>query len=354
MNTRLLGLDLLRALLILEGIFYHSSVVISPVDWYYNSAEHSSYSIAMFFQVFHFFRMESFFFLAGFFATLVIQKKGVMYYLHDRKKRLLFPFIILFLLVVLPQNYFAGKIKGEYSFSIDLAHLWFLEVLILFISSHLLFMKLRGDLKYKILLPLSFLSIFLWDPFGHLISRFPEYNLFFYSLSKFMRFITFYILGCYVYFNKDKVLSLIERYKQILFFTSLIFTGILLYLVELNWSGQWATYSKLYVYPFKLLLQPLIFFINAFSITSLLFYYFLKLNSTNKFIDLIIMSSLVIYVLHHPLVIAFAFLIDRSGLDMSNTLYFLLVSLASFIVPLFIYLIFRRNYLFRLAFGIVK
>jgi len=354
MVKRMPGLDLLRALLILEGVFYHSSIVMSPIDWYYNSPKHASYSISMFFQVFHFFRMESFFFLAGFFASLVIQRKGVSHYLHDRKKRLLLPFAILIFLVAIPQGYIASLINNDSGFRLNIAHLWFLQILIMLILLHVAFLKINSSVKFKILIPVIVFSIFAWAPTDYISNFLPDYNFIFYSASKLIQFTPFYILGCYAFFNREDILGFVSKRKFVLFIISLMLSSILLYTVSLNWSGEWATYSKLYVYPFKLVIQPLIMFFNAMAITLLLFYFFIKIDKVNNFINLIVASSLVIYILHHPVVIVSSYFIDKTQLVMSDFSYFSLISFLSFAIPLFTYLLFKGNYFFKISFGMNK
>ena len=62
--------------------------------------------------------MELFFLMAGFFAELVIFRKGFCNLLKDRTKRILIPFIFAVLFMV-PLHYFVINVNGFYSSTLD-------------------------------------------------------------------------------------------------------------------------------------------------------------------------------------------------------------------------------------------
>lgn len=91
-------MDNLRAIALLLGIFYHAALAYSPFManiWFTADAKnHLIFDIIT--HWLHLFRMPVFFIIAGFFACLLIEKKGVKSFLSHRVKRVLLPFIVFF------------------------------------------------------------------------------------------------------------------------------------------------------------------------------------------------------------------------------------------------------------------
>src|SRR5215471_14093560 len=84
------SLDALRAFVLLLGVVFHSlmAYVLPPGIWAVGTTKPPT-PLLWFVYYAHCFRMEVFFLLAGFFACLVIEKRGVLSYLRDRAKRIL-------------------------------------------------------------------------------------------------------------------------------------------------------------------------------------------------------------------------------------------------------------------------
>src|SRR5262249_39984667 len=87
---RFYSLDALRAFALLLGVFFHSlmAYVLPPGIWAVGTTAPSTPWL-WFVYYSHCFRMEAFFLLAGFFARLVIEKRGVLSFLRDRATRIL-------------------------------------------------------------------------------------------------------------------------------------------------------------------------------------------------------------------------------------------------------------------------
>jgi len=102
-HSRVHYMDNLRAFAILLGIFFHAALAYSPTlnqIWITASLENSV--IVDFIAFFsHSFRMPLFFLIAGFFAALLIQKKGLGAMLKNRLLRITLPFAIFLPLVIL-------------------------------------------------------------------------------------------------------------------------------------------------------------------------------------------------------------------------------------------------------------
>jgi glucans biosynthesis protein C len=92
---RFYSLDALRAFALLLGIFFHSLLAdaLPPGIWAVGTTTPQQ-SMLWFVSYSHSFRMEIFFLLAGFFARLVIGKRGTSAYLRDRAQRILLVFFV--------------------------------------------------------------------------------------------------------------------------------------------------------------------------------------------------------------------------------------------------------------------
>src|SRR5262245_46844687 len=89
------SLDALRAFALLLGVFFHSlmAYVLPSGIWAVGTTAPST-PLLWFVYYSHCFRMELFFLLAGFFARVVIQKRGVSSFLRDRATRIALVFVV--------------------------------------------------------------------------------------------------------------------------------------------------------------------------------------------------------------------------------------------------------------------
>ena len=94
MNTRRHDLDALRGFAMLLGIVLHASLSFIPdFPWLVKDEKQSS-GLYLLFAAIHGFRMPLFFILSGFFASMMVQKKGLGFYARHRTKRILLPLVI--------------------------------------------------------------------------------------------------------------------------------------------------------------------------------------------------------------------------------------------------------------------
>ncbi len=97
LSSRNIGLDLLRAGLILEGVLLHASRSLPGENgWYYVAQRDPSEIFTALLSMVHTFRMEVFFFLSGMFSALIILRKGQKFFTDNRRKRVLIPLISAF------------------------------------------------------------------------------------------------------------------------------------------------------------------------------------------------------------------------------------------------------------------
>jgi glucan biosynthesis protein C len=154
-TTRYHGLDALRGIAMLLGVVLHSALPymdlpkeIWPTDNRYSPV------ISVVFEFIHIWRMPVFFILAGFFASLIIERYSWRYWWKNRLRRILLPLIIFSPLVTatLPWIWKYGQ-TGEVVFFYTLEgvfpgwHLWFLWHLMLFLLFTSLFIYIGAILK---------------------------------------------------------------------------------------------------------------------------------------------------------------------------------------------------------------
>lgn len=149
-TSRIHGLDALRAIAMLMGIFLHASIfhLQRPLKGWPTDDSFHTLAFDYLYHWIHSFRMPLFFLIAGFFARFLYYKIGEKEFIRHRFKRIFIPFAIS-LFVILPLSSFpflynallkqgndpAGAIwlaiPKMFSWN-GLYHLWFLYYLIIF------------------------------------------------------------------------------------------------------------------------------------------------------------------------------------------------------------------------------
>lgn len=153
-SERLHGLDALRGGALLLGVVLHATLAYFPTPvWLVTDAATSPIAAVLFFAI-HVFRMATFFLLAGLFAHLMLQRRGVAGFVKDRLLRIAGPLLAFWwpvlaaIVAVIVWNAWiqtGGQLPAEAppgpKFTPDdfpLTHLWFLWVLLLFYAVLLL------------------------------------------------------------------------------------------------------------------------------------------------------------------------------------------------------------------------
>jgi peptidoglycan/LPS O-acetylase OafA/YrhL len=142
-NTdRLHSLDAVRAIALLLGVVLHATMsFIMPIP----AADVSqSTTLSVLFFVIHIFRMSAFYLIAGFFARMVIERRGMKTFVKDRARRILIPMVggwillapllIAVLVWGISQTFPNGPPEAfeQESAGFPLLHLWFLYYLSIF------------------------------------------------------------------------------------------------------------------------------------------------------------------------------------------------------------------------------
>ncbi|MBS0294740.1 MAG: acyltransferase family protein [Proteobacteria bacterium] len=153
---RLHALDAVRAFALLAGIAFHAtlSFLPGPQVWVVMDSQRSE-ALSVGFYVLHIFRMTTFFLIAGFFARMSLEKRGLWGFVGDRLKRIALPLAVMWPILItaivamfiwgastsgaLPSNAPPPPLPTAATF--PLTHLWFLYVLLMLYAGALL---LRG------------------------------------------------------------------------------------------------------------------------------------------------------------------------------------------------------------------
>lgn len=153
-SDRLHGLDALRGAALLLGVVLHASLSYLPtVIWPFADEQTSPAATVIFFAI-HLFRMTTFFLIAGLFAHMLLQRRGIWGFIRDRLGRIAGPLFGLWW-VVFPAviAVFIWKAAIDNGGTIPtggpppppltfetfpLLHLWFLWVLLILYAAFLL------------------------------------------------------------------------------------------------------------------------------------------------------------------------------------------------------------------------
>ena len=96
-RQRIYYMDAVRALAMLLGVFFHAGLAYAAAVqgvWLVGDMNASSMGLDIFVWFSHLFRMTLFFLIAGFFAHLLIERRGVKGFLRNRLIRIVLPFVI--------------------------------------------------------------------------------------------------------------------------------------------------------------------------------------------------------------------------------------------------------------------
>ena len=155
-SERLHALDALRGFALLCGVVLHAAMSYLPgFDVWPLLDRSTSTTLGVTFFVIHMFRMTAFFVIAGFFARLLVERRGVRAFVRNRSVRILVPlvvgWIVFFPMIAaamwwgmggqLPQPAAGATPPAPPLLAFPLTHLWFLYVLTLLYAAAL---PLRG------------------------------------------------------------------------------------------------------------------------------------------------------------------------------------------------------------------
>ena len=323
--TRIYGLDLWRSGLLLVGPLIHST---SP--GYISDAS-------------SLFRMQVFFFIAGFLSAHASEKQAD--WTVRRYVQLGVPVITVWLFVLIPTKILVGKSSFEDLISPD--HLWFMIDLIIatFATTKSKFVL---NIVSKLLTknPVSLVCGFVCISSFLSTLQYPiEHTPFYYLVIMMLKsplFILCYVAGAIVYKNKE-VFGLIDSW-QIRFISVVVV--LLVYTAMILFGGLIHTHGKFFI--LKLVLSC------ATGLTGSLSCLFvisssIKINWRPRIVAILSKSSYSIYLFHLPFILLISYYLSD---NISHKIYFLLLSSGSFFASWALhYILISRSHISRLAFN---
>ena len=351
MKSRFHNLDFLRAFAMMMGLVIHAPILFTMPDVARDfqienmpALESWGWLVMGFISNW---RMPLFFLLSGFFAVLVIEKKGNPHFIKDR--------IIRIGITCLLFSAFYDVLDGRVDFTT--AHLWFLYELVIFVLCFSLLYKIQvfKNLVYRTCSPKIFFIICLWliatVPLAHILNNsFNPYSLMpsetFFSLKpgNLVYYFSYFLLGALLYSNQ-KIFSKLSENKTIILlgFLSVLVYFAQLYAASFLYSGV-EDIGKIISMKFDTVDVLFNAFIRgANTILWCLFFIGLAskfIQSGNATLRWFVELSYPIYIVHViPLPIISAGLYEAGLSQISN---FFLTIIIGFIVCVFLYYIFIK------------
>ncbi|SFM85304.1 Acyltransferase family protein [Algoriella xinjiangensis] len=295
-SQRLVGLDLLRAILMLIGPIYHISYLFETNSNLINTNNNFIYDL---FSITHPFRMEVFFLLSGFFASFLIEQKGITFFKKNRVQKIYIP-LLFSILIILPITIKLYYINQN-SYQINSQHIWFLISLALVFIPYSFFYKL---IKKVVLYTTSFslLKILIISLFyasltyalskvSYELSKIssPEIHEIVYTflINPINSFLPTF-LGSVLYY---KSYNINKKFNLPIIIAFLIIHSIFS-------SPVLETLKNIYKIPLRG-----IYFITTFYLILIIYNYFknLKINNSER-LKFFVNASFTIYLIHQPLV----------------------------------------------------
>ncbi|MDI1461457.1 acyltransferase family protein [Catellatospora sp. KI3] len=168
---RLHALDAVRAGALMLGVVFHAVLsFMEPPLWVVVDESTSPVMSSVYF-ILHIFRMTVFFIIAGFFARMMLHKRGTGGFVRNRAKRILAPFLIFWPVMMVSTVlviFWAAAQSGQEQpppppftpFNFPLTHLWFLYYLLVFyvfaliVRGVLHLVDRQGGLRARVLDPI--------------------------------------------------------------------------------------------------------------------------------------------------------------------------------------------------------
>ncbi|MBN2783149.1 MAG: acyltransferase family protein [Campylobacterales bacterium] len=310
MSNRIYYLDAMRGILMLLGVVLHSALVYSPSQSWLVFSDESTVFASVLAGLIHFFRMQAFFIVSGYFALFTLRKYNIKKFIKMRVSRILIPLISTALTLNLLQTYllvehgYLDTTVGEFIFNKTWqSHLWFLVNLIFYFLFAALLVKLFRKKVYRLLEKID--VILLKVPYIFIFFSLPLLNIFFVKFSEvfafdipaiihtesFFLYLAFFLFGMLLQSHK----VMLEKFTSISPIVSVVVILISLYI------------SKYYKGDIYELLKLYIEFLGMWFCSSLCFYIFRKFfNHNSKLFRTLSESSYSIYLFHHVFVIIFA------------------------------------------------
>lgn len=345
-------MDSARAIFMLLGVFYHTALIYSTTDIWLVSGEKLNIFFDYFSYVIHLFRMEGFYIVAGFFAAMLIEKKGAKNFLNERLIRLGIPMITIGFTL----NYFMNAwstatpiLTTGWTYFLNgdwLGHLWFLGNLIVYIAIttifilkkkntlHAIFEFFAQTLNKYFILKFILVCLFFYSV-GHIITVNLTDKIFFIEIPALFKYFPFYLLG-YLFYFKRHIFEDIVSYQKLKYHIFLSI-AILLFMSKIFIFEKEIFSIKLLSFVLEIYLSIIL------SLSIILVFKSIKLfNNSSKTVRKLSDSSYSIYLLHQPFIVGFFHVFNEQ--IQNPALGFILISLSTAILAYFLHVYFIQRY----------
>lgn len=317
-------MDAMRSVLMMLGIFSHSSYIYHPTRTWKINSEQTMELIGWLSNAQLAFRMPAFFVISGFFCALTLTRYAPAKFLKVRLVRIALPMIITGCTLNLLQSYLLGRF-GLVDFGFDwhflqgnwVSHLWFLRNLVFYFlfsalfvlafnqyktSINTIFTQLVGKLDIHVImlvLPFAFIAFLVLNQLG-----FPLYGRWFFETVKMYQliyYLPYFLVGILFY----TIPPFLERFCAINLW---VVIGVLvLGIVALQPTiGNSAIAMRVgYEYLYALI---------SWCSICLVFKLFRRFcNVPSKLWSFVSDASYSVYLFHHILVIIFGYIAVSNG-----------------------------------------
>ncbi len=362
MNRRYHGLDILRSLALILGLFFHASIPFTeiPIPLWIIHYESKSWVYDTILMGTHSFRMPLFFILAGFFSALLYRKLSTKNYLIGRTKKIVFPFIasmIVLTPLMIIQYIWVGFVTNPWETgnqfhwkNYPVFHLWFLEILIIitvlvmsFIVSIKYFFPNTHDYLQRLLEADSNKNQLIWNALyliclgfiGYLSwSDFPG-DQFMYAFTitqpvdKIFLYLIFFLIGWLLYRN----IFLFEQVRRSVKINLLIGSAALIFLL---WVRYWLFVNKDEQFIMLGILGNIAVPIAAVFLSLGLFGFFTHEKfKPSAIVNYLVNASYWIYLIHVPIILYVQVLI--SDWQINSFIKYVFIIAVTFMISCFTY-----------------
>lgn len=291
--------------------------------------------------------MPLFFLLSGFFAVLVIEKRGVSYFVKDRIFRI---GVTCFLFCAL-----YDLLDGRFDFT--LGHLWFLYKLLVFVLCFSLLYKFKQfkNLVNQKISPNTFPIIAIWliatVPLAYMLNDTlnpdaiaPPETYFSFKLGNSIYYFSYFLLGVLLYSNQ-KIFKKLSDHKTIIILGAL---SVFSYFIQLYADSLLYSDVEDIRHAIEMTFDPIEVLINAviIGINSLLWCVFFIGLATKFFqsghavLTWFVELSYPVYLIHVLPVVIISAILYRAGLNQFSI--FIVTIITGFIISVGLYYIFFR------------
>ncbi len=325
--SRLPAWDKLRVLAMLLGIVLHAFLAYAPSiepHWpIHDPMQHPLFDFGVF--LIHLFRMELFFFIAGFFAYSLYLQKGIRLFFGNRLKKIVGPFLGFWLLTNLSFMFMPVKNRpGLELTGIPLYHLWFLYYLFFFYGLTACFMFVdRLSLRVSTYFD-QFFSTFIQSPF-HLIlltlitapclvfmdhiSVDTPYDS--HLLGRLFAYYSIFFMMGWMIAKQENLLGVLTKHYRIYSCLAMMLSPLLFYLFEIGNLDSHPSKAVLGSVAFLYALSTWVWVLGLLGIAHRYG------NKTSVLISYLAKASYWIYLAHFPLIIVLQHWLLDSPMDLA-------------------------------------